>query len=548
MKDFRMKHQRIYLMLGIAALFLLAMPLTLHGQEPQPATDSIILGASIPTSPDVGPNPEVFRVNVDGSGFQNLTNNPSIDDCPVLSPDGTQIAFQSRRDLAQKIYIMDVNGQNLRSFDQPVSGLITCPAFSPDGTRIVYGVNGDGNRDSMVLVNVGDGSQLTLTSNLTIADETGIQFLYPTFLPDGSRIAFISNYEDGFVTQIYSIDITGNGVQKIGNASGPLTLAAAPNGQLVFETSNLDGTLSFTIMNGTTGAETTTINGKYPVFSPDGNWLAYVAYGTGEVTLLNLTNSNTSVLPNTSGSTPLAFSPDSAQLFFASATNALQIINIDGTNERTLPVTEPFIRIDYADWASSGTNTAAGSTAATSAPVVTIGEQTWYAENLSSTTCVDGTPIPYVSDPNEWLNQTGPAYTWSSNVGEDPQARQVYGALYNSYAVQQPCLCPQGWRIPTQQDFQTLLNTLNPDAHLKLRDPNFWADGNGGVVASGFNARPGGGQGGDVAGSYTFGEQAYLWSSGVNDQTAILLWIKPDAADVVVAGLRYGFSARCIQE
>ncbi len=47
-------------------------------------------------------NDEVYVMNADGSGRTNLTNNPAADSHPTWSPDGTQIAFASARDGATR--------------------------------------------------------------------------------------------------------------------------------------------------------------------------------------------------------------------------------------------------------------------------------------------------------------------------------------------------------------------------------------------------------------------------------------------------------------
>ena len=59
--------------------------------------------------------------------------------------------------------------------------------------------------------------------------------------------------------------------------------------------------------------------------------------------------------------------------------------------------------------------------------IVTIGTQTWMAENLRVTRYNDGTAIPQVIDNTDWSNLSTPAYTWYNNGPSD------YGALYNYY-------------------------------------------------------------------------------------------------------------------
>jgi TolB protein len=46
----------------------------------------------------------------DGSGQKNLTQNPDDDFLPLWSPDGSRIAFISRRDGRDEIYVMNADG------------------------------------------------------------------------------------------------------------------------------------------------------------------------------------------------------------------------------------------------------------------------------------------------------------------------------------------------------------------------------------------------------------------------------------------------------
>ena len=55
---------------------------------------------------------DIYTVNLDGTGLQNLTNSPSSDEAPDWSPDGRRIAFQSRQGNNIDIFLMDSDGSN----------------------------------------------------------------------------------------------------------------------------------------------------------------------------------------------------------------------------------------------------------------------------------------------------------------------------------------------------------------------------------------------------------------------------------------------------
>lgn len=79
---------------------------------------------------------------------------------------------------------------------------------------------------------------------------------------------------------------------------------------------------------------------------------------------------------------------------------------------------------------------------------VTIGGQTWMAENLKTTKYADGTDITYYTTDLDWQV---PAYSWYSD-----DIDKVYGALYNGF-IRSEAVCPTYWRIPTDDDFDILI-------------------------------------------------------------------------------------------
>jgi Tol biopolymer transport system component len=57
---------------------------------------------------------DVYRVHVNGSDLERLTDDPALDDQGVLSPDDTQLAFVSTRvTYRANIWILDLRRRNL---------------------------------------------------------------------------------------------------------------------------------------------------------------------------------------------------------------------------------------------------------------------------------------------------------------------------------------------------------------------------------------------------------------------------------------------------
>jgi uncharacterized protein (TIGR02145 family) len=81
--------------------------------------------------------------------------------------------------------------------------------------------------------------------------------------------------------------------------------------------------------------------------------------------------------------------------------------------------------------------------------------QVWMAENLRTTKYNDGTSIPYEPDPVNW-EQREPKYTWYNGNEATDTFKETYGALYNWYAVNTEKLCPTGWHVTSDEEWQTL--------------------------------------------------------------------------------------------
>jgi hypothetical protein len=94
---------------------------------------------------------EIFVVNVDGTGLQQLTNNEGfLDAYPQWSPDGSQIAFHSDRDGNTEIYVITIDGLvETRITDDP--GSDSAAVWSPDGQWLAFSSDRDGDRDIFVM-------------------------------------------------------------------------------------------------------------------------------------------------------------------------------------------------------------------------------------------------------------------------------------------------------------------------------------------------------------------------------------------------------------
>jgi uncharacterized protein (TIGR02145 family) len=201
---------------------------------------------------------------------------------------------------------------------------------------------------------------------------------------------------------------------------------------------------------------------------------------------------------------------------------------------------------------------------------ITLGTQTWMAENLKTTKYNDGTDIPLVTVDNDWYNLTTAAYCWYNN--DETAFKDTYGALYNGYAVNTK-LCPSGWRIPSNSDWEDLAlflqdhgynydGTTSGNKYAKaLATATGWTFHTGtGTVgntdypekrnASGFSGYPAGYRI-NWGTSYHSGDETYWWSSTEASEAAtyyLSITNNYASAAIYYSAKTTGFSVRCLKD
>ena len=126
---------------------------------------------------------------------------------------------------------------------------------------------------------------------------------------------------------------------------------------------------------------------------------------------------------------------------------------------------------------------------------VTIGTQTWMAENLRTTKYRDGSAISNVTNDIAWQILTTGAYCNYNNT-ESVDTIATNGRLYNWYAATDSRnIAPTGWHVPTDAEWTTLITYLGGDSvaggKMKEIGTTHWASPNTGATnESGFSAVP----------------------------------------------------------
>jgi uncharacterized protein (TIGR02145 family) len=296
----------------------------------------------------------------------------------------------------------------------------------------------------------------------------------------------------------------------------------------------------------------------------------YVAMGTTQ--LLSVPYA---LYANTSGNAQAATPNLADVLAVNNGANNLQIKNLANPTDAQDAVTKSFSETQLQAQVAQLQAQISDLVEATTAPLpnVTIGTQIWSSRNLDVSTYRDGTPIPQVTDPTEWAALTTGAWCYNNN---DIANGAIYGKLYNGYAVKgihdndpntpNKILAPTGWHIPSDTEWSTLINFLDPTANGgetasnvaggKMKSTTLWISPNAGATnESGFTALPGNFrfENGVFFGSSGF-NNTYWWSSSENLESTATnsLWYRriTNVSSSIRRASFYrtaGFSVRCIK-
>lgn len=184
---------------------------------------------------------------------------------------------------------------------------------------------------------------------------------------------------------------------------------------------------------------------------------------------------------------------------------------------------------------------------------IKIGDQVWLSEDLKTTHLNDGTPIGNVINNNEWVNTTSPSFCWYAN---DPANYSFpRGLLYNYYTVETGKICPEGWHVASNKEWETLKNFLGGKSvaggKLKMAGYFFWRSPNKGANNdSNFSSVPGGYRSGK--GEFFFSTVVNKWwSSDSNPPGAGFDWYVSFDQQGLYNEFTlkvYGYSIRCIKD
>jgi len=178
---------------------------------------------------------------------------------------------------------------------------------------------------------------------------------------------------------------------------------------------------------------------------------------------------------------------------------------------------------------------------------VQIGTQCWFRENLDIGTRIDAT-----------VEQTDNGILEKYCYNDQESNCAIYGGMYQWNEMMQYVttsatgICPQGWHIPSDAEWNDLQAFLEGDPGGKMKEAGFihWLSPNTGATnSSGFTALPGG----LLYPNKTFDElnrDCYIWSSTDGGSSAPHRTLRYTTANLerYTNSMVYGFSVRCLKD
>lgn len=239
--------------------------------------------------------PQIFLINVDGTGVIQLTNLPDGACQPSWSPDGSELVFTSPCLGHQESYpgaslwILDVVNQEPRPLDTAPGGDYD-PSWSPAGDKIVFTSEREG-RPQIYWMNT-DGTGVENISEIFARE------INPEWSPAVNQIMFVT-YRNGY-PQIWVMPVSGGEASRFSRSERDDSQPEwSPDGQLVVFERQIGGiprlvaaryedrgARDFRVcQQGSIAAQPM----AEPSFSPDGRWIAFETWPDG-------TNHNIAVL------------------------------------------------------------------------------------------------------------------------------------------------------------------------------------------------------------------------------------------------------------
>ncbi len=253
----------------------------------------------------------------------------------------TQIAYSAQKGSAKEIYVMDYDGNNVRTITAN-GGLNKFPEWTPDNSKLTFVTNLSSRRGwELWLQDLAGGRTVVPTPSNFVSS--------PAVSPDGNRLAFASREASGDNPEIFTSELNGSGRRNL--TRHPAIDASptwSPTGQQIAFISDRTGTPQLWMMDadGTNLRRLVSEGGHCdsPSWSPDGRFILYTWQApkqwTHDIYIVEVATLRIFQLTSGAGSNENpSWSPDGRHVVFQSTRSGSRqifIMNADGKNLKQL--------------------------------------------------------------------------------------------------------------------------------------------------------------------------------------------------------------------
>lgn len=193
-------------------------------------------GSKIVFSTKTTGNADIYTINTDGTGLQQLTDDPAPDLTPSYSPDAKEIFFARDFYGVPRLFRMNADGSDARRVTDK-SGYELFPAVSPDGRTLLFsGDRVDGRSKGLDIFSL----DLSEPGNERIIISRPFHDVEATYSPDGKKIVLVSESDGN--QEIYLMNADGSGLLRLTrNKATDTSPTFSADGKSIIFSSNRNG-------------------------------------------------------------------------------------------------------------------------------------------------------------------------------------------------------------------------------------------------------------------------------------------------------------------
>ncbi len=211
----------------------------------------------------------------DGTGYQQLSTLEANSYYPVFSPEGGSVVYASNQNGGIfDLFLFTFEGSKLTQLTKNIGNVIS-PTFSPDGKTILFANRtGEGPTSLWTVDSAGQNSNLLYTGPSTI--------VAVDWSPKGDQIAFAMSVDKPDSYEIFLMSPDGSNVRQLTRGLPGIggSVDWSPDGRslLIYAGQHGDKNIFLIDVAAETAAQLTNGgNNGSPVFSPDGQWIAFIS-------------------------------------------------------------------------------------------------------------------------------------------------------------------------------------------------------------------------------------------------------------------------------